>query len=372
MRATRGASAKAVEEHLDELLRLIADGMTMRQACESDPRFPPHQVFAVQTRINPIIRARYLEAKDLWKVNRSPAGKYFERIIALIESGMSIAEACTTDPLFPHPDTFYQVTIRKPDRAARLAEAMRKRDADPEFAGQRSFTEAEWNAALDAIRNCADASIASALVAPLPSQNTLLARCRRDPAFSDLYQAAMNARPDPRLHRPAAYQEALDQIAAHPSLTIEAALSSSSERLPSAASLFLRARHDAVFRTAAAAVFRARKQERRRLTAKPVYHQHMLASGLALNEFYAIAEKAVSRGFEPADREDIKSELVLALLAGEISPEQAPRMGREFAHRFFKPQNRQRFRSLDTAAFGEDGSRMAFVDTFSADNWEAA
>lgn len=88
-----------------------------------------------------------------------------------------------------------------------------------------------------------------------------------------------------------------------------------------------------------------------------------------MNELYAIAEKAVSRYFEPADREDIKSEMILAMLSGEISAEEGAGMGREFAHRFLYPHNRQRYRSLDDDAFGEDGSRMPYVDTLTTDEW---
>lgn len=131
-RAGRGVSAALVEQHADELFGLITSGLTIKQACGSDPKFSLARIFAVQIRINPGIRARYLKVKSQWRLNRSPSGRFFARIITLIESGMSIAEACATDPAFPNPNRFCQVMIH-PECGwrARSTSGTRTRNAGP-------------------------------------------------------------------------------------------------------------------------------------------------------------------------------------------------------------------------------------------------
>jgi hypothetical protein len=360
-----------IVEHLDDIFCMISSGSSLRAACASDAKFPTFNQVSFQIRRDPGIRARYQAVKEQWKQNRSPSAKYFEQIIALIGSGMSVATACAQDPAFPHPDTFYNLCIRSPAKNERLRCALALRES---LVRQRlgKFCESDFDAALQAIRTCTGASVAEVLKWPLPQQHTLLKRCARDPAFAERYRSAIAAREDPRLHRTEAYNRALDLIEANPLAAIKPLLKGSESRLPSLAALNWRIRRDPELSARAGVMRLQRRHSRQKLRAKPVFQTDLLASALATDRFYAAARFAAPKYLDPADRDDVISEMVLAMISGDLSIDEARRSGKEFARRFLRPQNRPKYSSLDEPVFADEGRSIAFVDTFTSDHWNFA
>jgi hypothetical protein len=87
------------------------------------------------------------------------------------------------------------------------------------------------------------------------------------------------------------------------------------------------------------------------------------------NEAYAATHRAVSRHLEPADREDIISEMVLSMLSGELALEDATDRSDEFTSRFLRPQKRFLYSSLDLR-LSDDGPDSQAVDILTTDDVE--
>lgn len=109
----------------------------------------------------------------------------------------------------------------------------------------------------------------------------------------------------------------------------------------------------------------ARKAKRREPRVRRVYETDVLKTGLLLNEAYRAANALFHRGIP--DRDDMISEVVLAVESGDISLDQIGERGKAIGWRFLNKQSDRRFDSLDEPVF-EDGD-LAFVDTFTSDQW---
>ena len=57
-----------------------------------------------------------------------PVSLYFDAILGLVETGLTIRQACESDPKFPMYASVYDFTNRTPDRKARLQKSYRIRD----------------------------------------------------------------------------------------------------------------------------------------------------------------------------------------------------------------------------------------------------
>jgi hypothetical protein len=185
------------------------------------------------------------------------------------------------------------------------------------------FTDAEYDDALQVIGSTTG-PMKSALKPPMPTYMALWQRGDREPAFAELLRGAMASRKR------------------------------------------LKAEHDHLEAEETEAARAHRSAARRKLSEKPVYATHVLASLLRANEFYVVAERAVPRHLDPWDRDDIKSELVCALIDGSISIDDAARSGKEFARQFMSRQSRHHCRSLDTSGYESDGEK--WVDALSTDD----
>lgn len=73
------------------------------------------------------------------------------------------------------------------------------------------------------------------------------------------------------------------------------------------------------------------------------------------NELYAAANRAVSRSFPPHVRDDIISEIVLSVLAGETQPAEIALAAKAFANAYLRDQNGYALTSFD-AVLGVSGS----------------
>lgn len=240
--------------------------------------------------------------------------------------------------------------------------------------GQR-YSEELYAHALAAIRASKSANIKLILQRPLPGYSAIIRRCRLDETFRAKFHDALSNRDSPKRYRADAFVQALDLIKANPNIPVRKLLKTTTVRLPSARQLDWRIERDPSLQSLANPIRRLRRQAfsyRRKLAVKPPLPDHVLIAGLRMNELYAVAERAVSKHFDPADRDDVISEMVLAMVDGELSIDEAQHSGKEFARRFFRPQNRSLYRSLDEPVFAEESGSIPFVDTFTSDHWNFA
>ena len=74
---------------------------------------------------------------------------------------------------------------------------------------------------------------------------------------------------------------------------------------------------------------------------------YQLITSLRQNEIYAAVEAAVPRGLETFIRDDIKSEMILAVLDGEIAVDEIRDFARAFVAEYFREFGGYSARSLD-------------------------
>jgi hypothetical protein len=131
-RAGQSCPNTAALQHADEILKLIEGGMSVRRACASDSRFPTRLSFVAALRYAPALELRY----DLAMVRRErPHAKalaVFDDIERRIIAGAGILEVLNSDRrLFPDYSNFAKMLKAHPDLDARYRAAGRARQAGP-------------------------------------------------------------------------------------------------------------------------------------------------------------------------------------------------------------------------------------------------
>lgn len=113
--------------------------------------------------------------------------------------------------------------------------------------------------------------------------------------------------------------------------------------------------------------------DRRLSVALAERKQHVSASPLKRsirqNQFYAVALAAMPKGLDPDIKDDVISDLVLAMLEGDITIEEVAMQAKEFIAQHFRRFSSRQYASLDQPVF-EDGAPL--IDTLTADKWMAA
>lgn len=80
---------------------------------------------------------------------------------------------------------------------------------------------------------------------------------------------------------------------------------------------------------------------------------------LSQNELYAAVDGVISRGLEPHERDDVRSEMILAVLTGEIGEADITReMARSFVTAYHREAGTWRSHSLDAPTFGDSNRTM--------------
>lgn len=208
----------------------------------------------------------------------------------------------------------------------------------------------------------------------LPSATAVLIRAQRDPAFA---RRLYDVRPKVEMvfyrYDEAAYDAALNKIGQAGWVAYMA------ERQvgvwPNVSSLYRRAYSDldfkARFRAKVLEWFGIRRKLRaaeRKKTKLPDRPAGQLRGSLLQHEAYRIADKFIPRYYEQADRDDIKSDIVEAVLAGEFSSEEIGENARWFIREHFRHGvfSSGKFGSLDEPFF--EDSDVALIDLLTADD----
>jgi hypothetical protein len=294
---------------------------------------------------------------------------HFDAITALIETGLTLQAACASNPDFPSASAISALCARSEIHRTRFDEAVRVGNAKGRDSWRLTYTEMQYDLALEAIRT-GSGSLKSILKPPLPTYKAVIQRCDRDPAFKLRYRAAMATHQNPLHLKPEAFTEALDLINANPNVSVPKLLKRAG--LPSRQTLDDKISRDASFAALARSIALKRKRVRshaqKMLRTKPVYSENTLMGALRLNQYYAVANRAVPRNLDHADREDVISELILVMVGGSMSLEEAERTGTSFAREYLNQQRRHLFSSLDVSRYDTEG----WVERLSADEWAAA
>lgn len=250
---------------------------------------------------------------------RDAVKRYFDEVIALIRTGHSLFDACQSKPEYPTVHSFRRYAQKDAERNRVLREAV---------------------AAADAIRR------------------------------------------DRRYHRSDdAYDEVLRIIAATPDKRVRAIYRKVMPKgLPHQTMVDRRRRNDPEFAARYDAVIAARPQDIRpdygyEPKAKPIPRPDgQLTKALRLNELHRKVDGLLPRGIYYFDREDIKSDIIEAVLRGTLCIDEIDARKQDFIHGYYRAQRRHSFRSLDQEMFESESSKVAYVEMLTTDtdiNWAA-
>lgn len=302
---------------LIEVLPLIRSGATVADACRSNAHFPDAKaIYALLKRRRELklkLDQAFADRDAMKAANRLPplSDDQIEHIIAAVSNGALIKEAFASAS--NRASSELRVFLRsRPDLKARLNTAVAEREASNRARGRqavvekRTWSDADYDAALDAIRHHRGRSIHEVLGNNLPTYNGIWDRSRRSVGFAERFRDAIG-----------------EQMAWR--------------------------------RTTYA------KQPKR------IYERETLRRGLNENDLYREVSKLFHRGMDPDLRDDLISNVVIAVLAGELSRDKLTVRGAAVGWHHQRQVNGRQMDTLDRPAY--DNAKTSLLDTITSDRW---
>jgi hypothetical protein len=320
----RRAAAGALR-YAEQILVKIESGMSVRQACASDERFPSRGRFVAALRHSPNMERRYSDALDRQADMHRKCVEAFPEIEHRIKAGASILDALQPREAFPDYSTFTRFLKANPEYDARYRAAGRVRQSSPNARRNGpQYSPAELRQAATALMlSDARTEIHTSRLAPggIHAQTLLRARFR-DPDLLVAVESAVVARRT-RLQMTVGGRPKIDpanvRLIAPPKI----------------------------------------------LESDPTAR---LASALSQNDIWRLAAAALPKHLDRNVRDDIIGEIAVAVLAGDL----APHMIQPAAKRFVRDHNKNfspyQFASLDKSLSFD--STLNVIDTLTSDAWE--
>ena len=341
---------------------------TLYERAATDPAFERRLAAAVAVR-----KARFAAARVAGQLS------HLDAIICLVASGMTVRAACKTDRAYPSFGTVYTLLKTDADRSARLHEALRLRD-EAASAARPPIVQDE---AIQKIAQHVESgsSLGEALTVAGVNKTALYKHYRRDATSRSVVLGAIDrresgdhatgraARYDPRrVWTDAEFEAALAAISAYAGKSVKDVLQAPLMTYPV---IYGKAQRDPGFllrlNDAIGGYIKRRKLARPKVV-KRVYEQNVLRSGLLLDQIYADASKLFHRGLDDDLRDDMISEVVMAVLDGRLPRDEVAKNGREFGWAFVRGLKRQAIDSLDRTV-GFDGDKRSLGDLMTSDQW---
>ncbi|MGO3931791.1 hypothetical protein [Rhodopseudomonas pseudopalustris] len=363
-----------VADHFATIVALCEAGSTLAAACGAVPHGPnlnavrrwvrnnadaAEQLRAARMAAGGTTRAPSRIPPEAWEAGLQAVATYEGALTSLRVPGQ------------PHIDDLRRRADRDPGFAARLKAAFERRQA----LGLRKarFSPADYSAAIEKLkadrsRNMTEID-ADLRRENLPALGTIYVRRYRDADLAKQYAESITATRGIFHFSEEAYDEALAILRSDPAKA-RLIIKRAKGRLPSFNAIVSRAKTD----PAVAAIFGDARLKRRAAKAhartdkanKPVYQDGVLRSGLLLDDLYREASTLFHRGLP--DRDDMISEVVLAVLQGELKREEIStkgvKLGWARVSRFNKGTD-----SLDRPIARDGGSSTTVLDMVKADHW---
>ncbi|PSO30219.1 hypothetical protein [Bradyrhizobium sp. MOS002] len=340
-------------DHFEEVLTVIASGKPLTLALKSNASFPKLGAFKSYIAATEENRIRYNIAKEAGfamfpakhKQRRGTAANHFNEIISELRKGRSLTEVLRSDARFPTEPTFYGYVYRNPQK---MQEYRAARWID---------IEAYFPKLLSLIVGGLSCEEACASSPSFPTYSQLIWWVRKAADRRAKLDAAIDERSAtyrPTIYSDSAYDEAIELVRSG------SPLSNRQRRrdLPQRKMLETRSRADQGFGV------RYRQAVHQGRSASSKNHLRM---ALLQNDVYRQINAVVPK-LDRADREDVLSDMVMAVLADDIDLTDV----KQEASRFLHSHNR-RFRygtvSLDAPMFEDNEVNM--LDLLSTNDWTA-
>jgi hypothetical protein len=306
---------------------------------------------------------------------------HFEAILALIAGGISIEAALRSRPEFPIKATWksYAYDNRFPERRIRLETAQAEGKGKQSFKFQ-FFTEADYERSLRLIRDNFPTPMNRLKFDGCPGYTGLFARSKSDPEFAKQFKEAKEGRKWGG--RAPTYNDSnmMEAIAILKQQGVTVYRQKRPEGFPSYDVLWERSRRDPefakIFSNAVETVWIKRRRDteirnrhkvaERKRTASVSFGEQLRTSLLA-DDLYGRVNRAVNRRIDPDAREDIVSDIVEAVLSGEVHYDEIERVAREFVTAHFRLHSSLKTKSLDAKVY--DNNDLALIDQASTSEW---
>jgi hypothetical protein len=320
--------ARGPLRYASEIIALIENGSTAKQALASDCRFPHPATFRNALDTDAVLRARYDAAlAKLTSTHRFI--QRFDEIARRIESGEGIHEILGSSSKFPAYSGFRKFLSESPEHDCRYRAAHRVRQAGPNARdhGAKYSTAELRRAAVDLLLDERREIWNKRITPHGPKVTTLKLAASRDPDLRATVDHAILT----RRHRlgikagPRFIPSSEVTLIAPPSKAI---------KIPTLRSL---------------------PGER-------------FAVSLSGNELWRLAIAAIPKGLDVDVRNDVAADIVAAVLSGDLSPNQIALEAKRFLRAHNRKFSQFEFASLDKSVAFD--STLSFVDTLSSDAWE--
>ena len=193
------ARTSLTEIHFDSILARVSAGERITSILNT-PGFPKRAAFEAFLRQHPEYASRYREAKPIGGTDAIAAK--FDELMQHVSAGKSLDEALAVFGF--SNSSFHKLMRARRDLKAKFVEATEARQAGPNKRGKAAtmkasprWSGADFERALDVIRNCDLTAYDDALGRDVPSGLSVRDRARRDPEYAERLRAAIEARPRP-------------------------------------------------------------------------------------------------------------------------------------------------------------------------------
>lgn len=418
-----------VERYVDAVIAGVAQGKTLAQVCKSIPSRPPVHALLDYFKRNPDQRARYKAAQAKAKQARrsSRAGVYLIALEALAatdhpfvskwqEPGLPNLNAMRMrgyrDPAYmaklkavlaqrgikPHAisDDVYDAALRslaasnEPDQTKwrepglpSLATMRARARRDPTFKERldvvlaerarrikpKRFRARDYQRALELAGRHPDLSQKEIDVlldrAKLPMFCAMHAFAKRNSVFAKEYRQFRNGR-EALHYSDDAYETALDMLRSEPRLSCGDILPERVGLIPSWAAVRQRATKHPDYAERYHAVMEERRAARGgKHLRRPGRSSPTTGPAAASNDLMAAVDAAIPRWVEAADRDDIRSDVIMAVLSGEIGPTDIGPYARQVTKRL----GRRAHDHLSVDRMAREGGKDSFLDLTSSQSF---
>lgn len=345
--AAFGSAAK----YFDEIVAKIEAGAPRAEVLASNPEYP-----TARSLYN---HARKTGQLDRWRIGEDQRGKceeHFDSILMAIRGGLSTRQALASNPDFPNHNCLCAYLRKYPHQRFRLDEAVR---AGAEASQQIAIAKRHLIEILDRIAGgMTEAQACEGIVAVHnfrgyvdrnPDARIALDRAREERERSG--RSRMRRRL--RTYTEQDYESVLSAIRSARGKSIRRVFDALPADLPGRHTVYQRVKRDPAFAARFGEACRGRKTK----VAK--------TSG----DLASIIEKLVPKHLDPAARDDIKSEICLAVLTGEIAQADIAKSVKEFTKRHNKNFSAWEFASLDKPLGDDSDFSLGDMATSNAEVW---
>jgi hypothetical protein len=375
------AGCRQVAARFDDIIRLIESGESVNSIGRRPDMPATTQIHQLIKGSDPQYARRYAAAVS--RRGLSPAelaGKHNRRvarfdentrrrILELLEAGSSLKSVLAVGKM-PTKRTLRKYCRTDPKFTAQLKQAFYKKS--------RSFgAEEKYITALERIES--GAGVFSVFAEMRVGHSSFVKFLNRHPSLHQRYVLAIAGRPNFGVrYSDEQYRRALEGLSAAITVTNEefkipglpryGAMLRKSYLDPVFASQFAEARRDRITKQCEAGI--SLRGSYRKKGSKRVYQTAVLRGRLLQDELYRTADLAVSRGLQDHIRDDVKSDIVEAVLDGSLRLEDISREVGKYIAAHFAKFSSYKFRSLDQTLFDDDD--IAFIDRLTTDDFSYA